>query len=241
MPLTVSDFIDRAVRCTASAPVLSTSPTSQPVLGELTYAELARRPAAGGDSTISVSARGSGSPCAHNSARLLTAFFGVGGSGRVLVPVNFRLPPTRCPTSSSTPAPGALVDPSSTTRSPTSVRAPVRDRGRRTTCSHEFTGPARRGRSPDENATATINYTSGTTARPKGVQLTHRNIWTNAVTFGLHAGVSDRDVYLHTLPMFHGNGWGMPFVMTGLGARRSCCARSTAPRSCAAWSSTASP
>ena len=41
---------------------------------------------------------------------------------------------------------------------------------------------------PDENATATINYTSGTTARPKGVQITHRNIWINAVTFGLHAG-----------------------------------------------------
>jgi acyl-CoA synthetase (AMP-forming)/AMP-acid ligase II len=70
---------------------------------------------------------------------------------------------------------------------------------------------------PDENATATINYTSGTTARPKGVQITHRNIWTNALTFALHAGVSDRDVYLHTLPMFHANGWGMPFAMTGCG------------------------
>src|SRR5205814_5813699 len=73
---------------------------------------------------------------------------------------------------------------------------------------------------PDENATATINYTSGTTARPKGVQITHRNIWTNALTFALHAGVTDRDVYLHTLPMFHANGWGMPFAMTGLGVRQ---------------------
>ncbi len=70
---------------------------------------------------------------------------------------------------------------------------------------------------PDEDATATINYTSGTTARPKGVQGTHRNVWVNAVTFALHAGVTDRDVYLHTLPMFHANGWGMPFAMTGLG------------------------
>ena len=70
---------------------------------------------------------------------------------------------------------------------------------------------------PDEAATATINYTSGTTARPKGVQLTHRNLWLNATVFGLHAGVSDRDVYLHTLPMFHANGWGMPYVTTGLG------------------------
>ena len=70
---------------------------------------------------------------------------------------------------------------------------------------------------PDEDATATINYTSGTTARPKGVQLTHRNLWINAATFGWHTGVTDRDVYLHTLPMFHCNGWGMPYALTGMG------------------------
>jgi acyl-CoA synthetase (AMP-forming)/AMP-acid ligase II len=70
----------------------------------------------------------------------------------------------------------------------------------------------------DEDATATINYTSGTTARPKGVQLTHRNLWLNASIFGWHRGVSDRDVYLHTLPQFHCNGWGMLYAVTGMGA-----------------------
>ena len=70
----------------------------------------------------------------------------------------------------------------------------------------------------DEDATATINYTSGTTARPKGVQLTHRNLWLNATIFGWHMGVSDRDVYLHTLPQFHCNGWGMLYAVTGMGA-----------------------
>src|SRR5262249_25389666 len=70
-----------------------------------------------------------------------------------------------------------------------------------------------------EDATATINYTSGTTARPKGVQMTHRNIWVNAATFGWHMGVNDRDVYLHTLPMFHCNGWGMPYAVSGMGGR----------------------
>ena len=70
----------------------------------------------------------------------------------------------------------------------------------------------------DEDATATINYTSGTTARPKGVQLTHRNLWLNASIFGWHMGVSDRDVYLHTLPQFHCNGWGMLYAVTGMGA-----------------------
>ena len=72
---------------------------------------------------------------------------------------------------------------------------------------------------PDEDATASINYTSGTTARPKGVQLTHRNLWINATTFGWHMGVDDRDVYLHTLPQFHCNGWGMPYAVTGMGGR----------------------
>ena len=71
----------------------------------------------------------------------------------------------------------------------------------------------------DEDATATINYTSGTTARPKGVQLTHRNLWLNATVFGWHMGVNDRDVYLHTLPQFHCNGWGMLYAVTGMGGR----------------------
>ncbi|HLY82752.1 MAG TPA: AMP-binding protein, partial [Acidimicrobiales bacterium] len=70
---------------------------------------------------------------------------------------------------------------------------------------------------PDEDATASINYTSGTTARPKGVELTHRNCWLNATVFGWHVSVTDRDVYLHTLPMFHCNGWGMPYAVTALG------------------------
>ena len=68
-----------------------------------------------------------------------------------------------------------------------------------------------------EDELALMQLTSGSTGSPKAVQITHRNIWVNATTFALHAGVTDRDVYLHTLPMFHANGWGMPFAMTGLG------------------------
>jgi len=49
--------------------------------------------------------------------------------------------------------------------------------------------------------------------------MTHRNLWLNAVTFGWHMGITDRDVYLHTLPLFHCNGWGLPFALTGMGAR----------------------
>ena len=53
--------------------------------------------------------------------------------------------------------------------------------------------PSRRAGQADEDATCSINYTSGTTARPKGVQLTHRNCWLNAAMFGWHTTVSDRD------------------------------------------------
>ena len=75
-----------------------------------------------------------------------------------------------------------------------------------------------RGRA-SEDAIASINYTSGTTARPKGVELTHRNLYVNALTFGWHTGVDDRDVYLWAVPMFHCNGWGMVYAITGMGGR----------------------
>ena len=83
----------------------------------------------------------------------------------------------------------------------------------------------RRGATPrflakDEARPVSINYTSGTTARPKGVTLSHRSCWLNAVTFGWHAGVNDRDVYLHTLPLFHCNGWGMPYALTAMGVKQ---------------------
>jgi len=70
----------------------------------------------------------------------------------------------------------------------------------------------------DENDVVTINYTSGTTARPKGVMLTHRNCYINAYNFIAHLGVRHDDVELWTLPMFHANGWGGPFAITAMGA-----------------------
>ena len=64
--------------------------------------------------------------------------------------------------------------------------------------------------------------------------MTHRNLWSNAAIFGWHTGVNDRDVYLHTLPQFHCNGWGMPYATTAMGCRRSTFVRSMVRRSCAA-------
>ena len=69
-----------------------------------------------------------------------------------------------------------------------------------------------------ENDTISLNYTSGTTARPKGVMLTHRNCYINAYNFIAHLGIRHNDVELWTLPMFHASGWGGPFAITGMGA-----------------------
>lgn len=70
----------------------------------------------------------------------------------------------------------------------------------------------------DENEPSALLYTSGTTGRPKGVMLTHRNLYLNALNATIEFGLTHSDVYLHTLAMFHCNGWGLPYAATGVGA-----------------------
>ncbi|MFN0144897.1 MAG: long-chain-fatty-acid--CoA ligase [Dehalococcoidia bacterium] len=69
----------------------------------------------------------------------------------------------------------------------------------------------------EENDIVSINYTSGTTARPKGVMLTHRNCYINAYDFIVHLRLAHTDVELWTLPMFHCNGWGGSYALTAVG------------------------
>ena len=68
----------------------------------------------------------------------------------------------------------------------------------------------------------TINYTSGTTSRPKGVMITHRNAWINCVGMLVHTPMTPRDRYLWTLPMFHANGWTFTWTVTAAGAAHVC-------------------
>jgi fatty-acyl-CoA synthase len=76
-----------------------------------------------------------------------------------------------------------------------------------------------------ESDLLSINYTSGTTARPKGVMITHRNAYMNTVgtLIHLHLGVDDR--YLWTLPMFHANGWTFVWTVTAAGGTHVCLGR----------------
>jgi fatty-acyl-CoA synthase len=70
-----------------------------------------------------------------------------------------------------------------------------------------------------------INYTSGTTSRPKGVMITHRNAWVNVVGTLAHWPVNPGDRYLWTLPMFHANGWTFVWLVTARGAAHVCLRR----------------
>jgi len=68
----------------------------------------------------------------------------------------------------------------------------------------------------------TINYTSGTTSRPKGVMITHRNAWVNSVGTLVHVPMTPADRYLWTLPMFHANGWTFVWTVTAVGGTHVC-------------------
>ena len=221
-PLVVNDFLERAALVYGKRIGVIDEP-DQPAapFGPLTYSELADR-ARGLAAYLDAIGLVEGDRVAivsHNSARMLTSFFGVSGWGRVLVPINFRLTTEEIEYIVAHSGARVLL-----------ADSEIAETVRHIDVEHfhvlgdDDAMLFGRGKTPeawpgDERATATINYTSGTTARPKGVQLTHRNLWLNASKFALHMGVNDRDVYLHTLPQFHVNGWGMPYGVTGMGGQ----------------------
>lgn len=233
VPLTLADFLYRAElvygdrEAVLDEPDPPGGPGTRPDGGGLgridyrTVAQMARSLAAALDER-GVEAGARVAIISPNSARFIVSLFGVSAFGRVLVPVNFRLNRDEIRyILEHSGATVALVDPE--------LDEPLRGIEIR----HRLVlGPGtdddlfrRVSAEPklavtDEASAVSINYTSGTTARPKGVQLSHRSCWLNAVTFGWHTGVTDRDVYLHTLPSFHCNGWGMPYALTGMGARQ---------------------
>lgn len=73
-----------------------------------------------------------------------------------------------------------------------------------------------------ESDLLSLNYTSGTTARPKGVMITHRNAWMNVVGTLVHMHLTSADRYLWTVPMFHANGWTFVWIVTAVGGAHIC-------------------
>jgi len=221
VPLSVADFLDRAELVYGDKLAVVDEPR-QPAagLGYLTYRDIARyaRAQAARLDELGVGVGERVAVLSHNSTRMLISFFGISGWGRVMVPINFRLTASEIAhiledsgASMLCVAP-ELAETVSTLKTPHTVVFGDDE----TLYRPDF--PPVPWNSIDEGADASINYTSGTTSLPKGVQLTHRNLWLNATVFALHLGLRDRDVVLHTLPMFHANGWGIPYAATGVGA-----------------------
>src|SRR3954452_20214772 len=215
--LTTADFLERGAAVYAGEPGVLDEPGG---LGALSYGELAGRvrAIAAGLDAAGLASGDRIAVVSQNSARLLELFHAVPGSGRVLVPINFRLSAQEVGyIVEHSGARLLLLDPE--------LDAPLADvacerrllLGAESDAALLRPGAVPRGEPAGEHALASINYTSGTTARPKGVEMTHRNLWLNATTMALHLGLSDRDVYLHTVPMFHANGWGLPYACAALG------------------------
>ncbi len=221
--LTVGDFLERAALVYGDRVAVVDEPGAEGSLGRVTYAELhhrARAMAAGLDA-LGVDPGERVAIVSPNSGRFLTSFFGVSGFGRILVPINFRLTTDEIAYVVDHSGSTALLHDPDLDDTVAGIDVPHKVRLDGVADAAVF---AAGGQDParweaDEDATCSINYTSGTTARPKGVELTHRNCWINATVLGWHSTVTDRDVLLHTLPMFHCNGWGMPYGVTGMGGK----------------------
>jgi fatty-acyl-CoA synthase len=173
-----------------------------------------------------------------NTAEMLIAHFGVPLAGAVLVAVNTRLSPAEVGYICDHSGARILVVHSSLVDSVAAELETVEEvvtigtleegtrRGTREVAYQELL--SRAGEEPlrwavdDELAMISINYTSGTTGRPKGVMYTHRGAYLNALGEVIHSEHSSSSVYLWTLPMFHCNGWCTTWGVTAVGATHVC-------------------
>jgi fatty-acyl-CoA synthase len=153
-----------------------------------------------------------------NVHELLEAYYGVLLAGAVLVPLNIRLSPTELR--------GCLDDCGATVlfRHPSleDPGHPVRQvvlGAEHEARLHGHAGAAVEPPEIDERSAAEIFYTSGSTGSPKGAVLTHRGLYLHAVHSALTSTMSGGDVVIHTIPLFHVNGWGTPHFVTALGGQ----------------------
>src|SRR6266545_1661375 len=230
-PLTPNDFLRRAAR---------NFPDKLAVVDgekEFTYLELRRRVNRWSNALLSLGvSRGDRvAILSPNSHWMLESFFGVPQIGAALVPLNYRLTADDFRYILGHSGSNVLLLDWEYAESIHKIREALRDLRIIVFLRDNQPVPARLDNSDiepllaeasdadppdpglDEKEMCTLNYTSGTTARPKGVMLSHRALACNALDFIIHVGVTYRDVYLHTLPMFHANGWGGIWAVTGMG------------------------
>jgi len=164
-----------------------------------------------------------------NSSAMLEAHFGVPAAGGILVAVNHRLASAEVGyILAHSGARYLLLDAGlEALVAPLDLAGVTVIRCARTGDPEDPYGQFLAGASPerpaswleDEEETISVNYTSGTTGRPKGVQYTYRGAYLNALNEVIVAGLDADSAYLWTLPMFHCNGWCFPWAVTAVAAR----------------------
>ncbi len=170
-----------------------------------------------------------------NCHRLLEAYYGVPQVGAILLPLNIRLSAEELTYVLNDSAPRLLFfDPDfiplveSLRPRLASVEHFIALRGARPGWAHpqaydDLVAQAEPReidfRGIDENSVAELFYTSGTTAHPKGVMLTHRNLYLHALYAAIGFRGVDETVHLYTVPLFHVNGWGAPHIIALIGGR----------------------
>ena len=171
---------------------------------------------------------------APNTHAQLESFYAVPQTGAVLVPINHRLTPADFAYLIGHSGARVVCAHSDYLEAVDSIRAQVPgvesfvalESPRRGWLDYEETlagAPPAFDRPPiRESDLLTINYTSGTTSRPKGVMITHRNAYMNVVGTLLHHPMTCGERYLWTLPMFHANGWTFVWIVTAVGATHVC-------------------
>lgn len=240
VPLVLTDFLDRAV---------SLYGEKQAIFCEgrvFTYNELYERvnQLSHGLKELGIKKGDRVAYLAPNSVEMLEGFYGVFQLGAIMVPLNIRLKPEDYlfilnhseskilfVDNDLYPLIEPVMDQFTTIEK---IIVHYKDEQTDATCYDQWLAGYSKGayarEELHEDDVCSLLYTSGTTGNPKGVMLTHRNNYLHAMSSMHHLRVSDRDVLLHVLPMFHVNGWGSPFYYTANGASQVC-SRKTTPES----------
>ena len=237
LPLVVPEFIDRARSLYGSDHAVTCGAV------RLTYEELAARidRLSGALQRLGVKRGDVVAYVSFNCHRLLEGYYAVPQMGAVLLPVNIRLTPREISfILKDAGATIAVVD-----RDLTGLIAPIRadlpSLRAVVLMGNSAADPALDGADYEELLAASppeferpelaetdlaeLFYTSGTTAQPKGVMLSHRALYLHALHSLSCVGYDDTTVQLHSIPLFHVNGWGAPHAVTVLGGRHVMLAR----------------